>query len=492
MEGVVTAVSSSSVTINSSTTIGSGTFTSWTLSIAGEIGYTGSQGVIGYTGSRGLTGTTGAQGPIGYTGSRGATGFTGSQGVIGYTGSKGDTGSQGIQGPIGYTGSQGIQGVIGYTGSQGIQGVIGYTGSRGIQGIQGIQGFTGSKGDIGYTGSRGIQGIQGVIGYTGSRGFTGSKGDTGFNGSIGATGPQGPIGYTGSRGATGFTGSQGIQGPIGYTGSQGIQGIQGVIGYTGSRGLTGFTGSTGSQGPAGPSTTINATDDDATTTLYPVMVGGTGNQTAKITDGKLSFNASNGTLTVQNITVTGTQTIKDVQVISTSSGVIFDGSTADANKTTLNVENPTANRTVLLPNSSGTVLITNNAKTDGYFYLGSTPPSNTTRLNYDGNLHVTNLTAGTITETSSRDIKENIRSVEDNIVGKLLQLNPVIYDRIDGTSNNEIGLIAEDVEKIIPELVSYDENGKVYGVKYQKLAVLLLQGFKILYNDIQDLKKDKQ
>ena len=63
------------------------------------------------------------------------------------------------------------------------------------------------------------------------------------------------------------------------------------IGYTGSQGLIGFTGS------AAVATSINATNDTATTTLYPVMVAAAGSaQVAKVSTGKVSFNALTGHL----------------------------------------------------------------------------------------------------------------------------------------------------------------------------------------------------
>jgi hypothetical protein len=40
-----------------------------------------------------------------------------------------------------------------------------------------------------------------------------------------------------------------------------------------------------------------------------------------------------------------------------SGGIAFEGSTADANETTLNVIDPTAPRTINLPNASGTVAL---------------------------------------------------------------------------------------------------------------------------------------
>ena len=50
----------------------------------------------------------------------------------------------------------------------------------------------------------------------------------------------------------------------------------------------------------------------------------------------------------------------------TDSSIQFEGATANDFETTLTVTNPTADRTLTLPNSSGTVLTTANAATDGF------------------------------------------------------------------------------------------------------------------------------
>ena len=96
----------------------------------------------------------------------------------------------------------------------------------------------------------------------------------------------------------------------------------------------------------------------------------------------------------------------------------------------------------------------------------------------------TSLTATTITETSSIALKENFRPIE-NPLDKLLQLVGVVYDRKDGSNKNEIGLVSEDVEKIIPELVKNDS------VAYTRLTVYLLESVKILAEEIDRLKAGK-
>jgi hypothetical protein len=60
---------------------------------------------------------------------------------------------------------------------------------------------------------------------------------------------------------------------------------------------------------------------------------------------------------------TNTQTLTNKTLTSPivdGNGVVFEGATADANETTLTVTDPTADRTVTLPDASGTVALTNN------------------------------------------------------------------------------------------------------------------------------------
>ena len=101
------------------------------------------------------------------------------------------------------------------------------------------------------------------------------------------------------------------------------------------------------------------------------------------------------------------------------------------------------------------------------------------------------LTAGTVTETSSLALKENFRPIE-NPLEKVIQLLGKIYDRKDGSSKDEAGLVAEDVYKIIPNLVKTDANGNPESVFYTRLTVYLLESIKVLNDEIADLKGKKR
>ena len=115
--------------------------------------------------------------------------------------------------------------------------------------------------------------------------------------------------------------------------------------------------------------TRNAIDltTDVTGAL-PIANGGTGQTTAAAAANALLNTSQGGSLTIGDgsdeivipgdLTVTGTTTTNNVEVVSTSNGVIFEGNAADANEVTLLAGTLTADRTVTLPDATGTVALT--------------------------------------------------------------------------------------------------------------------------------------
>lgn len=92
---------------------------------------------------------------------------------------------------------------------------------------------------------------------------------------------------------------------------------------------------------------------------------------------------------------------------------------------------------------------------------------------------------------SSKRYKTNIRGLETEMdSSKVLQLNPVMYtSRIDNVDRH-IGLIAEDVNDIIPELVPKDKDGLCNSVDYPMISVLLLDVVKKQSKEITSLKSE--
>jgi trimeric autotransporter adhesin len=78
---------------------------------------------------------------------------------------------------------------------------------------------------------------------------------------------------------------------------------------------------------------------------------------------------------------------------------------------------------------------------------------------------------------SSRRWKTNIQTLPDAL-SKVGRLRGVSYDLKD-SGKHEIGVIAEEVGQVLPEVVSYEANGKdASGVDYSRLTALLIEAVK--------------
>ena len=96
--------------------------------------------------------------------------------------------------------------------------------------------------------------------------------------------------------------------------------------------------------------------------------------------------------------------------------------------------------------------------------------------------------AGTITESSSIKLKENVETSEGNLE-KVVNLRPVTYNKI-GSQTTELGLIAEEVATVYPEFVQYDESGEPVGVNYSRLTAALIGAVKELTQRIETLENN--
>lgn len=99
------------------------------------------------------------------------------------------------------------------------------------------------------------------------------------------------------------------------------------------------------------------------------------------------------------------------------------------------------------------------------------------------------VTATEFVETSSIAFKENVQPL-NNALSFVTKLNGVTYNR-KNSKDLEPGFIAEDVVKVIPEIVSTDESGNPYGIKYTKLIAYLIEAIKEQQTQIDELKNRK-
>ena len=216
------------------------------------------------------------------------------------------------------------------------------------------------------------------------------------------------------------------------------------------------TGPAGPEGAGGPLN--NVTVSTSSSTHYPLFTLGAGSTLPFITTTSnfFEFNPSSGTLTASAF-------------VGNGSGLTGAGSTvADDTSTNQNFF------PIFTSITSGTITASKVSSTK----LTFNP--------FSGNLSATDFNS-----TSDINLKENIRPIEDPIE-KIIQLNGVSFDWKD-THNSSIGVIAQEVEKVFPELVKTEDKKSV---NYNGLIGVLIEGMKeqqkqinILMNKIKTLEE---
>ena len=96
------------------------------------------------------------------------------------------------------------------------------------------------------------------------------------------------------------------------------------------------------------------------------------------------------------------------------------------------------------------------------------------------------------TVVSSERFKDAIKPM-DKASEAILALKPVSFrykQDLDPDGIPQFGLIAEQVEKVNPDLVARDEQGKPYTVRYEAVNAMLLNEFLKEHKTVQELKKE--
>jgi Chaperone of endosialidase len=92
--------------------------------------------------------------------------------------------------------------------------------------------------------------------------------------------------------------------------------------------------------------------------------------------------------------------------------------------------------------------------------------------------------------SSSERFKEEIKSM-DTASEAILALRPVTFrykHEIDPNGIPQFGLVAEEVEKVNPDLVARDAQGKAYTVRYEAINAMLLNEFLKEHRTVEELK----
>jgi hypothetical protein len=94
------------------------------------------------------------------------------------------------------------------------------------------------------------------------------------------------------------------------------------------------------------------------------------------------------------------------------------------------------------------------------------------------------------TSTSSQRFKEDIKPM-GRASEAILALKPVTFHykkELDADRIPQFGVVAEDVEKVNPDLIVRDKDGKPYSVRYEQVNAMLLNEFLKEHREVQDLK----
>ncbi len=499
--------------------------------LTGDVGAQGSQGEQGIQGEKGAQGVQGEQGLTGDVGAQGPQGEQGIQGEQGFTGDVGAQGPQGIQGEQGSQGPQGEQGLTGDVGAQGPQG------ERGIQGEQGPQG---SQGEQGLTGDVGVQGPQGEQGIQGEQGPQGPQGEQGLTGDVGAQGPQGSQGEQGVQGfpgVNGLPGAPGVAGPMGPQGPQGLQGAEGKIGPTGPAGTSpfGLDGSNAfyTDGGLGIGTSEPSAALEVETGVFgtPVINQAQADFNGGVTDLSIltvwqSFKpTSDGVLKRVSLGARSPLASKTVLVgfkiyegqgtggtlrrnqsvefrptwgqdFELNSGMpVIAGETYTYEIIVPRVDTPWLRHSTNDPYSRGRAF--NGSRRDLVFGIYIALPERDTTLFVNSGrvgvgtatpgyeLDVNGRIRGTLISPSDARWKEDVRPLF-NALDTVSQLSGVSYDwkreefpAQSFPAGRQLGLLAQEVEAVVPELVFTDQEG-MKGVYYQSLTPLLIEAVKEL------------
>jgi hypothetical protein len=142
-----------------------------------------------------------------------------------------------------------------------------------------------------------------------------------------------------------------------------------------------------------------------------------------------------------------------------------------------------------LSNTSGTL--------SGSLYVTSALGVGTAPSGIIGEIRATNEV--TAYYSSDETLKENI-VVIDNALSKLRQIRGVMYDWKDShiqsrgglddyfVRKHDTGVIAQDVEKVLPEVVAERPDG-TKAVRYEKLAGIMIQAINELADQVEEIKK---
>jgi hypothetical protein len=183
-----------------------------------------------------------------------------------------------------------------------------------------------------------------------------------------------------------------------------------------------------------------------------------------------------------NVTATASAGIATITILGSSTNIV--GSALSISGISTFTNGP-----VLIGGGTSTGTVSQSLQVTGIssnVYIGGGLGVGVTNNTTTGNIVV----SGTVTANSDAKLKTNVKTIE-NALDKVLSLRGVEYDRID-TGDHQIGLIAQEVEKIIPQVVYPKQPAPDYetkSVSYQNIVGLLIEAIKEQDKRILELER---
>ena len=240
---------------------------------------------------------------------------------------------------------------------------------------------------------------------------------------------------------------------------------------------------------------IASLNDEHGTTLnvnyhYEFQLTTTGTGTRSGANYVVYYESSTGTWNNRYVSISGGSSNHPLLTTSGTNVIIYDNHATGYN-VRYNVKATYTSEDAASPHSLGAAYqwrrsVNDLFYDDGNVGIGTASPSE--KLHVVGNIKAT----GDVVADCSSDerLKDNINII-NNPIDKIKKIKGVEFDWNDKQSTykgHDIGVIAQDIEKVLPELVNTRDNG-YKAVKYDKLTALLIEAVKQQQEQIEKLEK---
>ena len=226
---------------------------------------------------------------------------------------------------------------------------------------------------------------------------------------------------------------------------------------------------------------------DGTSYYWSIPGGGTGAQGVQGITGAKGAQGITGTKGAQGITGIGAPGTKGAQGITGQNAGITTYTNAGTNRLIRGGNTSATIDGVSDLTFTGNLLAVKNSLDVGSSFTGTNSTDGLIRAKNDVIAY----------STSDKRLKENIRPIPW-AVDKVKQINGVYFDwtpltkeekiHIHGNEGADIGVIAQEIEAILPELVTTRDNG-YKAVKYDKMVALLIEAIKEQQGEIEELRR---